>query len=142
MINLLSGQSKIKCSNPPPSPSCKCIVPYCSQPLQTQAASESKAELLDFPPIREGNSAPLFASIQWAAWKALQPPPVFCGKAPPLSQWHRQPSVGLGQSNILNTASETALVRHVSTMANPKVRQLTSTVLGRLCSSALRCATQ
>jgi hypothetical protein len=34
------------------------------------------------------------------------------------------------------------LSRHVSTMANPKVRQLTSTVLGRLCSSALRCATQ
>jgi hypothetical protein len=34
------------------------------------------------------------------------------------------------------------LSRHVPTMANPKVCQLTSTVLGWLCSSALRRAAQ
>jgi len=34
------------------------------------------------------------------------------GEAPPLSQQRRQPSVGLGQSNILNTISETVPARH------------------------------
>jgi hypothetical protein len=92
---------------------------YCSQPSQTQAASESEAELSDFPPIRvfrEGNSEPLFAPIctrPRAVREALQPLPVSRGETPPLSQRRRQPSAGLGQSNILNTVSATAPARRV-----------------------------
>src|SRR5271168_520894 len=89
----------------------KHIVLYCSQPSQTEAASESETELSDFPPIKEGNSAPLFAPIRRAARETLQPLPVSHEEAPPLSQRRRRPSVGLGQSNILNTVSETAPAR-------------------------------
>ena len=99
----------MKRSNPPHNR----IRLYCSQPLQTQA--ESEAELSDFPPIREGNSKPLFAPIRTCpreAREASGPLPVSRGEAP-LSQRRRQPSVGLGQSNILNTVSATAPARRV-----------------------------
>jgi len=128
--SLVSGQSQMKRSNPPRNR----IRLYCSQPSQTQA--ESEAELSDFPPIREGNSKPLFAPTQTqaepeadlsdsppigegnrkplfapicprAAREALQPLPVSREEAP-LSQRRRHPSAGLGQSNILNTVTAPA----------------------------------
>jgi hypothetical protein len=49
---------------------------------------------------------------------------------------------GLRLQNIMLQVANKLLSRHVSTMANPKVCQLASTVLGQLCSSALRHATQ
>ncbi|KAF8804430.1 hypothetical protein BYT27DRAFT_7258904 [Phlegmacium glaucopus] len=101
----------MKRSNPPHNH----IRLYCSQPSQTQA--ESEAELSDFPPIREGNSKPLFAPIctcPQAAQEASQPLPVLSRReAPPLSQRRQQSSAGLGQSNILNTVSATAPARRV-----------------------------
>ena len=108
----------MKRSNPPR----KHIVLYCSQSSQTQATtgSESETELSDFPPIRVKNSAPLFAptGIRRATREASQPLPGSLGEAPapPLSQRRQQPSAGLGQSNIVNTVSETAPARRAKVM--------------------------
>jgi hypothetical protein len=99
-VEIMSEQPlKMNSSNRKP------IILYCSKPTQTQDSETEDSDHSDFPPCRIGNCPP------------LSPPP-----PPRKSRYYRQsasrskspPSMGLGQTNILNTVNKAATNLHTN----------------------------
>ena len=142
---MVNDQCKMKGDSNPP---CQRhgIALFCSQSTeQIQLAREAEAELYCFPPIRDGDSAPLSPSIPAAQQtkndsededsifyfppikegnsaplrvvppvpghssprrqRGSQKPPLSSKEEPSESRRRRQPNMGLGRANIVNTAA-------------------------------------
>ena len=74
---------------------------------------DSKGGTFCFPPIKEGNSAPLLPPIPGyshpgrpqATQRGSRKPPLSSKEEPSQSQCRRQPNIGLGRANIVNMAA-------------------------------------
>jgi hypothetical protein len=87
---------------------------YSPPPVQAaqQATNDSENEdsIFYFPPIKEGNSAPLVPAIHGrssprrsqATQRGSQKPPLSSKEEPSQSRRRRQPNMGLGRANIVN----------------------------------------
>ena len=78
-----------------------------------QATNDSEDELFKFSPIRIGNAPPLFPPIPGrsrplcpqATQRDSQKPPLSSKEEPSQSRHRRQPTMGLGRANIINTVA-------------------------------------
>lgn len=84
-----------------------------------QTMSDSEAELSDFPPIKERNSTPSAPPIPvyshlprpQTARRSSRQLPLSSEEESPQSRRCRQPNMGLGQNNIVNTVNAVAPVQ-------------------------------